>query len=115
MSLCQGAEESRRIGMSRFCILRQHGSLGGVTNAAHRYFCFPPRESSSVPVAPLAMLLSSITDWIRTAIILTIAATVLWAPPALAIEERVALVIGNDAYPTEPLKNAVNDAQQVAK
>ena len=36
--------------------------------------------------------------------------------PALAAEDpsRVALVIGNDAYPQSPLANAVNDARGVA-
>ncbi|HEX4858923.1 MAG TPA: caspase family protein [Usitatibacteraceae bacterium] len=37
------------------------------------------------------------------------------AGPAIAYDDRVALVIGNDAYPTEPLKNAVNDARNVQK
>ena len=32
-----------------------------------------------------------------------------------ANDDRVALVIGNDQYPSDPLKNAVNDAQAVAK
>lgn len=35
--------------------------------------------------------------------------------PLWAYEDRIALVIGNDAYPTEPLRNAVNDARAVAK
>lgn len=30
-------------------------------------------------------------------------------------DDRVALVIGNDQYPTDPLRNAANDAQAVAK
>ena len=34
---------------------------------------------------------------------------------AAAYDDRVALVIGNDAYPTSPLKNAQNDARAVAK
>ena len=34
---------------------------------------------------------------------------------AFAYDDRVALVIGNDAYPTDPLKNAQNDARAVAK
>ncbi len=37
------------------------------------------------------------------------------AGSACAYDDRVALVIGNDAYPTEPLKNAVNDARAVAR
>jgi hypothetical protein len=41
-------------------------------------------------------------------------AAALVTTPAIASDERVALVIGNDAYPGEPLKNAVNDARQVA-
>lgn len=32
-----------------------------------------------------------------------------------AAEQRVALVIGNDAYPAAPLKNPVNDARAIAK
>ena len=32
-----------------------------------------------------------------------------------AYDDRVALVIGNNAYPAEPLKNAVNDARAVQK
>ena len=32
-----------------------------------------------------------------------------------ANDDRVALVIGNDQYPVDPLRNAVNDAQAVAK
>lgn len=32
-----------------------------------------------------------------------------------AAEQRVALVIGNDAYPSAPLRNPVNDARAVAK
>jgi len=39
----------------------------------------------------------------------------LLAGSAQAYDDRVALVIGNDAYPTEPLKNAVNDARAVAR
>jgi hypothetical protein len=34
---------------------------------------------------------------------------------AAAAEQRVALVIGNDAYPAAPLKNPVNDARAIAK
>jgi hypothetical protein len=34
---------------------------------------------------------------------------------AAAFNDRVALVIGNDAYPGEPLKNAVNDARAMQK
>ncbi|MEO8386340.1 MAG: caspase family protein, partial [Betaproteobacteria bacterium] len=32
-----------------------------------------------------------------------------------ANDDRVALIIGNDQYPADPLRNAVNDAQAVAK
>jgi hypothetical protein len=39
----------------------------------------------------------------------------LMSAPALAFNDRVALVIGNDAYPGEPLKNAVNDARAMQK
>lgn len=37
------------------------------------------------------------------------------SPRALAVESRVALVIGNANYPTAPLGNAQNDATMVAK
>ena len=44
------------------------------------------------------------------------ALTLLTATSSLAInDDRVALVIGNDQYPSDPLRNAVNDAQAVAK
>ena len=36
-------------------------------------------------------------------------------PTAYAYDDRVALVIGNDTYPSDPLKNAANDARAVAK
>ncbi|MBL8520744.1 MAG: caspase family protein [Betaproteobacteria bacterium] len=35
--------------------------------------------------------------------------------PLYAYNDRVALVIGNDQYPNEPLKNAVNDARAMQK
>ena len=36
--------------------------------------------------------------------------------PASAFDnERVALVIGNDSYPNEPLRNAANDARAMQK
>ena len=38
--------------------------------------------------------------------------------PTIAVaanDDRVALVIGNDSYPNDPLKNAANDAQVVAR
>lgn len=37
------------------------------------------------------------------------------APERLNSERRIALVIGNSAYPTAPLKNPVNDAQDIAR
>ena len=44
------------------------------------------------------------------------AALALSGPPVLAGNEaRVALVIGNDAYEDAPLRNAVNDAEDLAK
>ena len=56
----------------------------------------------------------------RRAFLKTVAATGALAGagpwPALAADDssRVALVIGNDAYPQSPLANAVNDARAVA-
>ena len=38
-----------------------------------------------------------------------------FSPNANAYNDRVALVIGNDQYPSEPLKNAVNDARAMQK
>ncbi len=46
---------------------------------------------------------------------LVAAALLTCGPAAFAYDDRVALVIGNDAYPTSPLKNAQNDARAVAK
>ncbi len=60
-------------------------------------------------------MLASAMSAIRMLALAALAAAALAAAPAMASDERVALVIGNDAYPLEPLKNAVNDAQQVAK
>ena len=47
--------------------------------------------------------------------LLLAALLLLGLPTAHAYDDRVALVIGNDAYPTDPLKNAANDARAVAK
>ena len=53
---------------------------------------------------------------LKTFFSLLLAAVLLLAlPVARAYDDRVALVIGNDAYPTDPLKNATNDARAVAK
>jgi uncharacterized caspase-like protein len=41
-------------------------------------------------------------------------AAVAWPRPAAAAEQRVALVIGNSAYPSAPLRNPVNDAKAMA-
>ena len=50
------------------------------------------------------------------ALLLTVLPLTAWfSPSAYAYDDRVALVIGNDAYPTDPLKNAQNDARAVAK
>jgi len=35
--------------------------------------------------------------------------------PAATAEQKVALVIGNSAYPSAPLRNPVNDASAMAK
>lgn len=45
--------------------------------------------------------------------VILFAATV--SMPSAAAERRVALVIGNDAYPNAPLRNPVNDARAMAK
>lgn len=37
------------------------------------------------------------------------------AAPAATVERRIALVIGNSAYPKAPLRNPVNDARDVAR
>jgi len=46
-------------------------------------------------------------------LILSVLAFILWCAPAQA-EHRIALVIGNGAYKTAPLKNPTNDAQDMA-
>ncbi|HET7400963.1 MAG TPA: caspase family protein [Usitatibacter sp.] len=46
---------------------------------------------------------------------LLFAALIAIAGTAFAASERVALVIGNNAYASAPLRNAVNDAQDLAK
>jgi hypothetical protein len=51
----------------------------------------------------------------RLQALLLAACAALSAAPALAYDDRVALVIGNDNYPGEQLKNAVNDARAVQK
>ena len=52
----------------------------------------------------------------RTGALLLCVATLCLPISSLAAnDDRVALVIGNDQYPTDPLRNAVNDAQAVAK
>ena len=48
-------------------------------------------------------------------LLLCAAASFLPMPGIAANDDRVALVIGNDQYPSDPLRNAANDAQAVAK
>lgn len=89
-------------------------------NGIHFYLC----ENMLFRFHPLRRLLApSITD-VRNAasrliLIGVVAAAVLGAAlgssSVFAYDDRVALVIGNDAYPTDPLKNAQNDARAVAK
>ena len=50
-----------------------------------------------------------------SASLLCVAALFLPAVGMAANDDRVALVIGNDQYPADPLRNAANDAQAVAK
>ena len=59
----------------------------------------------------------TVAAWFRCLNVLTLCAIGLFAatPGFAANDDRVALVIGNDQYPTDPLRNAVNDAQAVAK
>lgn len=60
-------------------------------------------------------MLASALGSVRALALAAITMLMLLTTSASASDERIALVIGNDAYPTEPLRNAVNDAQQVAK
>ena len=55
--------------------------------------------------------------WIRRfgALLVCVAALLSTTSSIAANDDRVALVIGNDQYPADSLKNAVNDAQAVAK
>ena len=57
---------------------------------------------------PSPPLPSSIARWL--AILLVFCGVI----PALAAEGRVALIIGNAAYTQKPLKNPVNDAEDLA-
>ena len=50
-----------------------------------------------------------------SAMLLSVVALFTAASCLAANDDRVALVIGNDQYPSDPLRNAVNDAQAVAK
>ena len=62
-------------------------------------------------------LLSKIrfSGWHRAAWIVALAVCGAASTPVFAFDDRVALVIGNDSYATEPLKNAVNDARAMQK
>jgi hypothetical protein len=53
--------------------------------------------------------------WLKLAAGAMISAAAICCAPAFAAEDRIALVIGNDAYPGKPLNHAVNDARLVAK
>ncbi|CAN5358735.1 hypothetical protein BH11PSE11_BH11PSE11_20180 [soil metagenome] len=70
---------------------------------------------SSFVFSRIQSLFGQLSSSLRAAMALALVSTALCAAPAYAFDERVALVIGNDSYPGGPLKNAVNDAQQVAK
>src|SRR5262245_24855462 len=52
--------------------------------------------------------------WLCAAILLALAPFALCADPA-ADEPRLALVVGNSAYKIDPLKNPVNDAEDMAR
>jgi hypothetical protein len=58
---------------------------------------------------------SNCFTWLRRFATIALGLLALHSPHTLAYEDRVALVIGNDLYPTEPLKNAVNDARAMQK
>ena len=55
------------------------------------------------------------SGWLRWAGMLLLGAIFAVSRPVLALDDRVALVIGNDSYAAEPLKNAVNDARAMQK
>ena len=56
------------------------------------------------------------SSWYRSALLAMAAVAAAFGPvPAFAYDDRVALVIGNDSYVTESLKNAVNDARAMQK
>ena len=92
--------------MFGFDKLRRIGSSGRLGSTRYRRFQF---------LSGATALLFSLAGGMRATLLLAVVVAGLWATPVFAFEERVALVIGNDAYPSEPLRNAVNDAQQVAK
>jgi uncharacterized caspase-like protein len=56
-------------------------------------------------------------EWVRlfaAAVLCAWAAAAVPAQPASTGEKRIALVLGNDKYPTAPLRNSVNDATAIA-
>jgi len=56
-----------------------------------------------------------ISGWYRSGLLLALAGACFASSTVSAYDDRVALVIGNDNYVTEPLKNAVNDARAMQK
>jgi uncharacterized caspase-like protein len=66
-------------------------------------------------VALIEIMSRTGSAWISAALaIALLAATAICPPSALAAEPRVALVIGNSAYPAARLPNAANDARAMA-
>ena len=53
--------------------------------------------------------------WWQSTLLLALVAVCFASTRAVAYDDRVALVIGNDSYASEPLKNAVNDARAMQK
>ena len=68
-------------------------------------------DSWMVAGLKLRSLPALVFDGLRRAII----ALMLTCATAYAAEQRVALVIGNSAYPAAPLKNPLNDARAIAR
>jgi len=81
---------------------------------ARRWELAMPGLSKQVSTRPSRPSQASRRRWLQAALSLSAAGPLAaQAPPAGAT--RVALVIGNAAYPQTPLRNAVNDARSVAE
>ena len=71
------------------------------------------RAAAPSPRLPKTMTTGITSTSLRTLAALAAAVIVLAFAPAAAANGRVALLIGNNAYPSSPLRNAVNDSRDL--